>query len=244
MQSPNPVEVAFLNAPDKKHEYLERIQRSGLRIPEENAVILDVGGNVGHFALQGAQLAPRGRVFSFEPFTALHASLTQNTSSSPNVTALRLAIGETPGSVSATYLPNYTLLSGLHVSEQDQRALEALAGRSLDHEFTKVTEEIQVVRLDDWMASNGIEKVDILKIDVEKAELGALRSVGARLKDVRCVAAEVHEENLKEFVSILRQRFGDKVEVSEKDLPKFTLRGADVKDWPAALNTYIIFARE
>ncbi len=59
---------------------------------------------------------------------------------------------------------------------------------------------------------------------------------------IRCVVAEVHNENLEPFLSLLRSHFHH-VEKGEKDLPKFTLKGKAVEEWPDHLNTFIVFAK-
>jgi ethanolamine ammonia-lyase small subunit len=75
-----------------------------------------------------------------------------------------------------------------------------------------------------------------LNIDVEKAELDVILSLGSRLADITCIAAEVHAPNLKQFKEILEARFG-----GEKDLPCF-LVGERPSEWSDSLSTYIVFA--
>ena len=134
------------------------------------------------------------------------------------------------------------MLSGFHVGN-DKEALELLAGRKLDKEFSVINETVSCIRLDTFLQQEGItNKIDVLKIDVEKAELDVLLSLGSRLADVQCVCAEVHEPNLVRFKEILEARYGTgNVWVSDKDLPLFALDEKPA-EWDASLNTYIIFA--
>src|ERR1700712_363136 len=46
--------------------------------PAEHGVVLDVGANVGLFALRMKQLAPACQVYSFEPAPPTHACLQRN----------------------------------------------------------------------------------------------------------------------------------------------------------------------
>ena len=238
LSSPNTSEVSFLNSSDKKDEYMMHLRT--LTFPTD-AVVLDIGANVGAFSKSVANyLGSEARVFAFEPFQAPFEHLSKNVAGLP-VECIKNGVGTQEGTLKGTYLPNYTLLSGFHVDGKDKEMLEQLAGKSLDVEFAGAEEEVECTRLDSFMAARGLDKVDILKIDVEKAELDVLLSLGDRLADVGCVVAEVHQVNLERFVEVLQSRFST-VQVGEKDLPKFCL-GHTPEAWPEELNTHIVFAK-
>ena len=250
LTSPNETEVKFLNDPTKRDEYMEHITTK-LNLPSD-AVIVDVGANIGAFSCRIAQYlqekggVPQGNaatICAIEPFAELFEHLVKNTSNYSAVKCRKLAIGTVSGDINGTYLPNYTLLSGFHVSAADKALLEELAGRSLENEFTAVQETVKCMPLSDFLEQECIRgRVDLLKIDVEKAELDVLKSLGTRLADVGSVVAEVHQENLEEFQELLESRYGKvRCWVSEKDLPKFTL-GEAPKQWAEELNTFIVFA--
>jgi len=60
------------------------------------------------------------------------------------------------------------------------------------------TEEVQVqaIRMDDFMETHAVEKIDFLKIDVEGLTYEVLEGFGKRLKDVNCIQLEAeHGEN-------------------------------------------------
>jgi FkbM family methyltransferase len=239
--SPNQKEVEFLNCSDKKDEYMEHLVKCNL---SKTSIVVDVGANVGAFSCAISKyLGAEAHVVAIEPFMQTFGCLSKNTAGLP-VKCRKFAIGTTEGELVGSFLPEYTLLSGFHVGEEDKKELEALAGRSLDKEFTVVKEKVKCLRLDNFLEQEGLNsKVDVLKIDVEKSELDVLLSLGDRLKDVGCVAAEVHEHNLKEFKEILEGRYGvGNCWVSVKDLPKFALAETP-NDWNSSLNTYIVFAK-
>jgi FkbM family methyltransferase len=238
--SPNLKEVSFLNSSEKKDEYLEHLMK--LNLPKD-AVVVDVGANVGAFSCAlSRHLGSEARVFAIEPFKQTFDCLSKNTEGFP-VKCCKFAIGTDEGMLEGTFLPEYTLLSGFHVTGEDQTELEMLTGRSLDKEFTVIKETVPCVRLDNFLTQQGIAgSIDVLKIDVEKAELDVILSLGSRLADVTCVVAEVHMPNLKQFKDILEARFGEeRVWVSEKDLPCF-LVGERPSEWSDSLSTYIVFA--
>ena len=83
--------------------------------------------------------------------------------------------------------------------------------------------------------------MDILKIDVEKAELSVLQSLGDRLCDVKAVVAEVHNLHMDAFTALLKTRYNHIV-VGAKEFPKFCMGGKPVETWPEDINTFIVFA--
>jgi FkbM family methyltransferase len=238
MISPNQKEIDFLQSKDKADEYMTHLQ--SLQFDGE-VTVFDVGANVGMFSISiSNHFGNDANVYAFEPFKELYDSLIKNTENL-RVKHVNKAVMTKNEPIKGCYLPNYTLLSGFYVDQSDKENLELLANKSLDSEFTMIEEIVDAIRLDTFMEQNQIDKIDILKIDVEKAELNVLQSLGTRLENVKCVVAEVHEVNIEKFVEILRQQFKN-VCIGEKDLPKFCLNDEQPSEWISELNTYIVFA--
>jgi FkbM family methyltransferase len=262
-------ELAFLQAKDEYARLLRLFTPSGPGGPgERRAVVVDVGGNNGMFALEAAKANPAfTSIFSFEPFERPFRCLESNASlmnarlaaargaGASQITAVKAAVGLTGGRVTGTYLENYSLLSGFHVSQEDRAELERLAGRDLSHEFRGAAEEVASMRLDQWMRDADVPQIDLLKVDVEKAELAVLESLGERLKDsVRFLIAEVHEETKDAVLRLLRDAGFAEINVSEPAPPTFCLFQTDRRaDNPAPrpskpegydrqLNTYLVWA--
>ena len=57
--------------------------------------------------------------------------------------------------------------------------------------------------IDNILKDNGFEKVDLIKIDIEGAEVEALKGATKTLKFCRKVIVEIHHENLEKVKSIL-----------------------------------------
>ena len=131
------------------------------------------------------------------------------------------------------------------MSTNDKAMLEALAGRPLDDEFAAVTERVPCVRLDEWMSEAGVDRVHLLKVDVEKSELGVLRSLGARVSDVDAVLAEVHEETKADVLAFLERSGFTIASVSDPAPPTFCLRGgpSHANGFDARLSTYLVWAK-
>ncbi len=137
---------------------MEKCVRFAEAVPS-GGVVFDLGGNVGYYSLISAVRAgPDGRVFVFEPlprnldFLRRHLALNRI----GNVTVIDAAVSERSGTV--------------HFAE-DASTSKGRIGKG-------GTLEVKSIALDDWIDRGLLPAPDLLKIDIEGAELLALR--GAR----------------------------------------------------------------
>ncbi len=124
-------------------------------------VCLDVGANIGVMSLCLARLCPDGRVYAFEPGRASRAYLEANIAANALTNVVPVPVG--------AYDTNTSL--GLEVEAGHPGGAFVSAANA-------ATERIDVVRLDDWVTTQELARVDVLKLDVEGAEIRAL--AGAR----------------------------------------------------------------
>jgi len=150
-------------------------------------VVLDVGANIGYFTLLFAkQVGPGGHVFSFEPSPANIAILEKNVAENGyhNVTIVPGAVSDQPGRLR------------LFLSEQnlgDHRIYDSGDGRA--------SVEVEALTLDGFF-KDGRPKIDVIKMDIQGAEFGALK--GMR----RIFSANPHVIMLMEFWPFGLRRFG------------------------------------
>lgn len=155
---------------------LEQLARPG-------AVTLDVGAHIGYYTrLLSGLTGPTGRVIAFEPHPRTHQVLRQNLRNSANVTALQLAVAEREGSAE---LYDYLMMSAsgsLHYDEsladlqRAQMSAQDVAPRGRDG-FEMQRYRVRTAAIDDCLRELGIERVDLVKMDIEGAELAALRGM-------------------------------------------------------------------
>lgn len=122
--------------------------------------MFDIGAHFGLFTLTAANLVgPTGRIHAFEPgetqLNYLRANVALN-QYEDRVRVNAVALGDTPGQIGYEPGPEENL-GASHVSTKP-------GGRI-----------VPVIRLDDYCASNGIERIDAVKMDVEGFELNVLR---------------------------------------------------------------------
>lgn len=153
------------------------------RLVKPGMTVLDVGAHVGYYARLCARLVgEKGRVIAFEPHPRTYAVLMKNIAAYPNVTALQLAVAEAEGTAelydylmmsasgSLHYDPALLDLQKSHVTADD--IAPRIAGDFPVEKFSVRTRPI-----DDCLAELKITQVDVIKMDIEGAEIGALRGM-------------------------------------------------------------------
>ncbi len=163
--------------------FLKRVQPGQL--------ILDIGGNVGQYAvLFSALVGPAGKVITFEPDQLhriiLHRNLELNRCSD-RVTIEDLALSDT---------------SGTHAffSRNDQMSSLVRTGLGTNATAPDVKQQfVTTARLDDYMKLNKLGLADWAKIDTEGAEINILRAAGDLLRSKAVIVCELHPYAWKEL---------------------------------------------
>lgn len=148
--------------------------------PNDNVV--DVGANIGVYSCTMARLnGPLGRVWAIEPtphtFDRLHANVLLNNTG--RILCINAAAGDQWGSVNIRR----------HNDDDSQNSITNSAAPSA----TRVVQ----APLDELICLP--EEIDLLKIDVEGAELLVLQGASQALQRTRHILIEVFEPNLNRF---------------------------------------------
>jgi FkbM family methyltransferase len=130
-----------------------------------DAVVVDAGAHIGVVTVLLAGLAPLGHVHAFEPVPENHAHLTANVAANAldNVTVHRAAVFDTDGEISVEYDATYP--GGSHVGQ---------GGAT-----------VPSVRFDTWAAAAELDRLDLVKLDVEGVELAVLDGATETLRRFR-----------------------------------------------------------
>ncbi len=165
---------------------------------------LDVGANLGLVTLTLSHLAPDGHIYSFEPTPDVYALLETNLRDNniSNVTGCNLAIGNKCGDVKLKTIGQYS-------------AANFVVPEHLDlHEFVQFQNPIAIpmTTLDRWAEEQDLEKIDLVKIDVEGFEIQVLdgaRQMLARYEPM--VLLEFNSYTLIRFQDISPRRLLEKI---------------------------------
>jgi amino acid adenylation domain-containing protein/FkbM family methyltransferase len=238
--------------------FLENIYvKNGITIPD-NGCVVDVGANIGVFSLYAGTLASGLTVYAFEPIEAVAQALRLNMSLygiEGEVFPVGLADREMDASF--TYYPNVPLLSGRFADTREEyKSIEtflrnqpensSLNDKQLNELImqrlagTKVT--CRLKPLSTIIRERGIERIDLLKVVVEKSELDVLRGIDAEdWQKIQQIVLEIHnvDDRLDEIHSMIESRGFDVVVEQERLLENsdlymlFARRPADASE-PAA----------
>jgi FkbM family methyltransferase len=150
-----------------------RVYRDGLYEPELTSyflrairpgwTVIDGGANVGYYTLLASRaVGPGGRVFAFEPDPASYEYLIRNLDANHchNVSPLRIALSDQAGSFE---FEKSRFPGGSHLA----------TGASANGRLIRV----ETVRLDEFLAEREIKAVHMAKLDIEGAEVPALKGM-------------------------------------------------------------------
>lgn len=212
------------------------------------ATVFDVGANIGLFTVFVDHRFPGSRVFAFEPAPPLFSILEANTEwCAGEVLLFPCGLAARAGEAELTFYPLSSGMSSFHPDAKEERAAlrtvmhNVLAPGQPGHlereEVLRHEEELLDRRLasETWIcplrtvgeivAEYGVDRIDLLKVDVEKSEAEVLAGISERdWPKIRQAVLEVHDlgDRLAEMSALLRGR-GFVVTVEQEAL----YRGSD-----------------
>ena len=145
--------------------------------------VVDVGANIGFYTLESARaVGPTGRVISIEAAPAHAAALRENLrlNNIANVLLIEVGVWDVPGEA---------ILSCQKGGNLGMYTLGSTGGPG---------RVVTTKRIDDLLQEQGIQSVDLLKMDIEGSEYRALRGATKILKDYRpSILIELNESALR-----------------------------------------------
>lgn len=159
--------------------YIQNIQRGD--------IIFDVGANIGELTLLFSRFTgPKGQVHSFEPTPKTFEKLLNliKFANKKNVIVNNIAVSRSQGNAT------------LNVYDDEFASWNTFVDRPLKdygiHINAPSLVEVKTINIDQYCLQNSIERIDLLKIDVEGAELSVLQGAERmfREKKVKCCVFE------------------------------------------------------
>ncbi len=179
--------------------------RHGITV-EPGDVVVDAGANVGVAAAFFIEECDAAEVLSFEPIPAIYEMLAENMTRFPGSRTWMAGLSDGPGTAEFTYYEGAAAMSSRYADPQrdhdmvksvlgDMGLSEAEADARIEGDFLPETVTCELVTLSSVIDNEGVERIDLLKIDVERAELDVLRGIRSEhWPRIRQVVAEVHDE--------------------------------------------------
>ena len=152
--------------------------------------VLDVGANTGVYALTAAALNPGARVIAFEPVQRVCDRLRTNAGLNGNrIMVENIAVSDQDG------------VATLHDTDGEHNYSASLDYQMLGSGYSQ-SYEVPTIRLDSYCAAHGIERVDLVKIDVERHEPAVFRGFRRMLEQSRpTVLVEILDAGIGQAVA-------------------------------------------
>jgi FkbM family methyltransferase len=155
------------------------------KLVKKNDLVLDIGTNFGTTLLQFAKIIGKnGFVYGFEPdpqnFSICQNNIKLNNFS--NIKVENLGVGSKEDKLM------------LIVDSENNRGMNRI---SIENKG-KESYIVKIICLDDWIRSNNINQINLIKIDVEGFELEVLKGAEKTLKSIKPILfIELDDNNLK-----------------------------------------------
>lgn len=154
---------------------------------KENMVFIDVGANQGEFTLYGASLLRKGKVIAFEPVEKIRSQLMENIrlNNYQNVEVFTYGLSNENCTI-----PIYTSLEQNEYSGVNEGLSSLYKTQIRSH-----LEQLVEVKIFDIEFENRLNQIDLIKIDIEGAELYALKGMMRSIRKFKpLILIEINEE--------------------------------------------------
>jgi FkbM family methyltransferase len=197
--------------------FVDEVYLRGGIVLRENAVVFDVGANIGMFSLFVGARCPSAQVYAFEPVPEVFAKLLRNVDERGlDVRPFNYGLSDRDQDVTFYYYPNISIMSTRHdytnwdnevdlikryvANERESgppgrtehlAEVEGLAHR--DFEFVET--QCRLRRISDVLDEFPVGVIDLLKIDVQRSEYDVLQGIDAHHWPlIQQISMEVHDE--------------------------------------------------
>jgi FkbM family methyltransferase len=179
IRPPGAVHPVKLRARTSDIEVFEQIfGRREMEFPliAEPKIIVDAGANIGLASIALALRYPRAKIFALELDESNHRMLVENIKSYPAITAIHCALWS----------------HSTHLKIENPGA-DSWAFRGAEAPDPSVG--VEAVGLSDLMARFSLDRIDLLKLDIEGGELEVLgKNIEPWINRVGAMAVELHEQ--------------------------------------------------
>lgn len=164
-------------------------------------VFFDIGANIGCYSLVASKLVgSEGKVHSFEPVSEVYNRLLFNIELNQlkNITVNRKAVFETSETLE------------FFVSSKENKGMS-----SIFHHDTESGEiqKVEAITIDEYIEKTDIQRIDMIKIDIEGAELFALKGMKTTLRKFKPVIIMELSDNVlqnspvekKEILNLMKE---------------------------------------
>jgi FkbM family methyltransferase len=151
--------------------------------PPPYMTIIDAGANIGLASIYFANKFPQAKIIAIEPEVSNFELLKKNVSKYPNIIPLQAALWDTIGQIDL-------LDTGLGNNAYMVNQLDSTIIKTPKHDFRNVVSTVTIEKI---LEDYNLDRVDILKMDIEGAEKEVFNSSKNWIQKVDAIIIELHE---------------------------------------------------
>ena len=159
--------------------------------PGSVRVALDVGSRDGEVALKLAAHFPRARVFAFECNPGALARCRRNLRGHDRITLVERAVSDECGDVDFFAIDPARTVTPHADGNIGASSLFEANGKYPHEQYAQNRVRVPATTLAAWADAAEIEEIDVIWMDLQGAELKALKGLGARIDRLRALYTEV-----------------------------------------------------
>ena len=196
--------VAILEAMEKGVHKIAKLARTLLG-PENVHTIVEIGAKDCTETIGFAKYFPNARIYAFECNPATLPLCRERIKNTKNITLIEKAVSDKNGEVSFFPIDQKNTITPWADGNPGASSLLLASGKYKKETYVQKEVRVPSITLNSFFKDHGIERVDFLWMDIQGAELMALKGAGEALSRIKIIFSEV------EFMEIHKDQplFGD-----------------------------------
>ena len=159
---------------------------------KEVEVIFDVGACHALESVELSKKYPNAKVYTFEANPVSYNVCLENTEGYDSITVINEAVNDYDGLCKFYPMDKEKTITTWEDGNQGASSLYRANGQyDFIEKYVQYEIEVPCTRLDTFCEKNGIDKIDIIWMDLQGAELKALQSLGSLLDTVQIIHTEL-----------------------------------------------------
>jgi len=172
---------------------------------KEVEVIFDVGACHALESVELAKKYPNAKVYTFEANPVSYNVCLENTKGYDSISVINEAVNDYDGTCKFYPMDKDKTITTWEDGNQGASSLYRANGAyDFIEKYVQYEIEVPCTRLDTFCQKNSIDKIDIIWMDLQGAELKALQSLGSLLKTVQIIHTELEMNPMYEGQCLFR----------------------------------------
>lgn len=146
----------------------------------DDPIFFDIGANIGYYSYCLSNICKK--IYSFEPVNDVFVCLKENLKDKKNIDLYKVGI-------SNEIKQQEMMISEAHCQGS---SFDIRIQKQFNHIFNNKKEIIDLITLENFIEENNIKEIDLIKLDIEGAELKAILGLGDKIKYVKNIVFETY----------------------------------------------------